>query len=158
MPSSGPNNGGTFANDNTISGVSWAAATSAQTSDGNFASSNIGDGGVQTSQYLKVTNFGFAIPAGAIVDGIVVEVERQAQTDDASPVDFLTDRFFKLVVGGTIQGQSKGDGVTHWPTMDSYKTYGSSTDKWGNTITAANVNASDFGVVVSALRNQGGGA
>src|SRR3990167_2658402 len=106
MPSSGPNNGGTFASDAGIPGIAWVNPSNAQTSDNSRATSELSfvEG---SSHYLKATNFGFAIPAGADIDGIVVEVERKADTNTASR--YINDYEVKLVVGGVIQGQNRAD-------------------------------------------------
>ena len=53
----------------------------------------------------------------------------------------------KLVVGGSITGSNKSTGAT-LPGSDTYVSFGGSTDKWGLTPTASQINASNFGVVV----------
>jgi hypothetical protein len=46
-------------------------------------------------------------------------------------------------------GDNKASG-TAWATTDTYSNYGGSTDMWGTTLTPAQVNASNFGVVLTA--------
>lgn len=62
----------------------------------------------------------------------------------------VIDATVKLLKGGSVVGDNKADAVTKWPSSDADKAYGGSADLWGTTITPAEVNASDFGAVVSA--------
>lgn len=94
--------------------------------------------------YLKVSTFGFSIPTGATIDGIVVEVYRAGSS--------TVDNSVKIVKGGSVTGTDKATG-TAWSTSPA--TYGSSTDLWGTTWTAAEINASGFGVAVSAAESAG---
>lgn len=96
------------------------------------------------SHWLRATNFGFTIPDGATIDGIKAEIEK-------SVYDFgMEDYSVKIVKAGTEQGTDKKD-LTEWPSTDTYFTYGGATDKWGLTWTSAQINASNFGVSISAL-------
>lgn len=99
---------------------------------------------VQT-HYLKATNFGFAIPVGAEIMGIVVEVERKA-----SGASVARDNRVRIVKGGAIGTTDKAS-ASAWPTSDAYASYGSDSDLWGETWTRDDINASNFGVAISAL-------
>lgn len=102
-----------------------------------------------TSQYLKVTNFGFAVPGGATINGIVAEVELSASAGSA-----VYDNSVKLVKGGTITGSDKKRASSsYWGTSDAYITYGSSGNLWGTTWSVSNINASNFGIVIAAKSN-----
>ncbi len=92
------------------------------------------------SNYLKSVGYGFAVPAGANVQGVVVEVE--SKTDAATTAATL---YGKLVVGGSVQTTARSLAV---PTAEGYVALGSPTDLWGTTLTAAQLNAADFGVVL----------
>jgi len=121
--------------------VHWANPTNIYTSNNVYASAGLQQG--ECSYWLRATNFGFSIPAGSIIDGIVVEIERVANRIN------IRDNSVKIVKAGSEQGTDKavaGD----WPTTDAYQTYGGSTDKWGLTWTPAQINASNFGVSISA--------
>ena len=61
----------------------------------------------------------------------------------------VADSVVKLVKAGAVVGDSKA-ASTKWPSSDVSVDYGGSADLWGTTLTAAEVNASDFGVVLSA--------
>jgi hypothetical protein len=148
--SSGPNNPGTTANDTTVGTVAWTNTANVQSSDNTYATASLGNSA--TSNYIKATNFGFSLPSTATIVGIVVEVERHA-----SAATRVYDNSIRLVKGGTIGGNDKGTGTggTAWANGDpnTYVTYGSSSDLWGLAWTYSDINASTFGVVVSAIRN-----
>lgn len=74
FPSAGPNIGGTAVDDATVGQVAWTNPSNAQTENGVFATAVIVDP-TPTSHYLKVTNFGFSIPAGSTITNILDEVK-----------------------------------------------------------------------------------
>lgn len=138
----GPYNPGTMADDASNFGdVAWTNPGNAQFSDDVYATSSL-TGINNISHYLKVTNFGFTIPSTATITGVTVAIERKYTTFA------VVDDTIKLVKGGTVVGTNKSAGAT-WPTSDTYATFGSSSDLWGTTLTYADVNASNFGVVMS---------
>lgn len=100
-----------------------------------------------TSHYLEATNFGFSVPAGATITGVTVQIVRRRQI-----VASVADNIVKLVKGGTVQGADKASGAT-WPGPiqpgTDTATYGGSSDLWGLTLAPSDVNASNFGVVLS---------
>src|SRR5581483_9981120 len=130
----------------------WSSPSNAQTSDDSYAFASSGLSPGQTSHYLKATNFGFAIPNGATILGVLVEIERVAD-----PFITVTDSTVKLVKAGAVSGNNKAT-ATAWPTSDAYASYGGSNDLWGVALTPADVNASNFGVVISATCTGGSGA
>lgn len=143
MGTLGPNSGATFASDATLGIVAITNAANANLSDNAYATAVLL--GTQTSQYLKCTNFGFTIPTDTTITGITVNVERNSTVGLTT-----TDNSVKLVKGGAISGNDKATGTT-WPTSDAVATYGSATDLWGLSLLPSDVNASNFGVVVSAI-------
>lgn len=97
------------------------------------------------TDYLVVSNFGFTIPNGSEISGIVVEVERL-------DVNSMTiDNSIRLVKGGSIAGDEKAVSAAY-PTSDAYQTYGNAGDTWGLSWTAADINAANFGIAVSARK------
>jgi hypothetical protein len=142
----GPLNGGTF----TVvaiggSSQSWTNAGNVAASDNVYATfGSIASANAYTD-YLVVTNFGFAVPSGSTISGIMVEVER-------SDANFETiDNSVKIVKGGVISGDEKAISAGY-PTTDTYQQYGNAGDLWGLTWTDADINASDFGVAISAKK------
>jgi len=61
----------------------------------------------------------------------------------------VKDNIVSLVRAGSVAGDNKADTSTIWPATDTAKNYGGSGDMWGTTLTPAQVNANDFGVVLS---------
>jgi PKD repeat protein len=148
-------NGGNFTNDSTVGTVDWQNPTNAQTQNNVYANATLWKDTptVNTvSHYLKVTGFNFTIPGGATIQGIVVEVDRYGGSG-TSGGRAITDNSIKLVKGGAISGDDKSTGLL-WPASDphTYVSYGNSTDLWGLSWTPADINASNFGVVVSAQK------
>ena len=141
----GPKSPGTNAEDSSIGTVSWSHPDYDQISDDNYATSqgNMNDG--EATVYLKATNFGFLIPDGATIDGISVNVERKA-----SDTSFF-DNAIRIVKDGTIWTTDKSSDVA-WPISDSTITYGSASDLWGQTWTAADINNANFGFAISVKK------
>jgi hypothetical protein len=99
-----------------------------------------------TSYRLHVRNFGFTIPTGATIDGIVVEIDRRCFAGAAQDAEV---RIYDEA--GVLVGDDKQT-ATAWPATLGIATYGSSSDKWGwTTVTPAKLNDVDFGVALIAL-------
>ena len=142
MASSGPNSGGTFADDATVGTLVWGNPGNAIASDDSYATCAVGFS-TGASHYLKATNFGFAIPADAQIDGIKVEAEIKCDVSG-------TDNSIKLVKAGSYVGDNKARGSSvYWPTSDTYVTWGGETDLWGTTWSVDEINNSGFGVGIS---------
>lgn len=151
MASEGPNSPGTVVNDTGVGSVAWSNPSQADTSDGLYATASVI---ASQSNYLKATNFGFALPVGATVVGVVPEFQRKWNgVGPAAPTDTET----KLVKGGTVQGDNKSAGAS-WSTTEAYVSFGGASDLWGLALTRDDVNASDFGVVISATGGGGAGS
>jgi len=75
MPDTGAISPGTLADDAAVGAVAWTNPGNAASSDNAYAV--FSTSGVQQSHYLKATNFGFSIPAGATIDGVAVSIERK---------------------------------------------------------------------------------
>jgi hypothetical protein len=131
----------------------WANTSNAAASDnvysdyGGFSSG----AGVKYTDYLVATNFGFSIPSGATNIGIIIEIERS----DPSPVSRTADHSIRIVKGGVITGTDQSSGAGYSRT-DAYQIFGSAGDQWGTTWTAADINATDFGVAIAARRSSNG--
>jgi len=101
------------------------------------------------THYAKITGYGFALPLNAVVQGIAVEVRKAKQTGDITRV--VRDYRVRIVKNGSI-GSTDRSNVVDWPNGGAfaYTTYGSSTDLWGETWTAADINNSTFGFAIAA--------
>lgn len=142
MASSGPNNPALGASDSTVGAVAWSTPTNIYTSNNSRATAALNN---QQSNYLKATNCSFAIPGGAVIDGIVVEIEKSRTAGTGT----LSDTSVRLVKRGVITGQNRASHGAAWTDTDAYSTYGGVADPWGVAWTPSEVNAYDFGVVFS---------
>lgn len=139
----------------------WINRSNAQTSNNQYAYlqwSNSG-GSAQSEplsqngyvNYFVCTQIDTLVPSGSTINGITVKIERY-NSDPAGERLTVTDSAVYLTKDGTnTVGSNKSAGAT-WDLTDPNSlsaTYGSSSDLWGTTFTAAEVNASTFGVMVS---------
>ena len=141
----GANSPGTVASDNATGTIAWVNPTNATSSDNVYAVATNSGGSNSPSHYLKATNFGFSIPAGATIDGILVEIEKKSQSAFCKDINVLI-----IKSDGSLGTENKADIINNWSTSDTYKSYGSSSDLWSETWTLADINDADFGVVISA--------
>lgn len=141
MASQGPNNPATFAQEGP--GTSWTNPSNVQTSDNVYATIDLMN--TTVCRLLKATNYGFSIPTGATINGILVVVEKKA-----SDVSKITDHNINLVKGGTVQTAEDKSSIEYWDTADEAVNYGGASDLWSNTWTVGDINDSGFGVGVRA--------
>ena len=147
MTTTGPNIAGTGADDSAVGTITWATPSNITADDGSEAAASVTASAI--THYLKGTNFGFSIPSGDTIDGILVEIDRRAQTASR-----ITDVTVSIVKGGTVTGDNKAIGTT-WPTALTYQSYGGAADLWGATWTDSDINASNFGLVISCTNSSG---
>lgn len=141
MATSGPRNCGTAADDATVGTASWTNPTNAQgASDSVDATVAMAS---TTSHYLKCTNFGHSIPAGATINGVSYSFHRKATVNNP------TDSAVRFVNTGTIGTINKSAGAA-WPSSYEDKVFGSASDVWDGSLTATVMNAATTGVVISA--------
>jgi len=147
----GPNDAGTGTNVTGVGNVSW-------TNTGNIASASTTDNARvilqnNSSNYLKGSNYGFNIPPGAIINGITVDI---AKLRESGAGNEIFDTSVRLVKNGSIIGSNHAD-PNNW-TRDqgtpAVVSYGGNSDLWGATWTAADINATNFGVVIAAREPQ----
>jgi len=139
---------GTMADDATVGTIAWTNPDNAKVSDDVYATVFLLDG--EVTHYLKATNFGFAIPAGATINGIVAEFEVKSSS---SVTTHASDS--RIVKSGVIGTTNKGTGA-YLSTIEAYISYGNSTDLWGEIWSPSDINASDFGFVLSLNRTASG--
>ncbi len=148
MASIGPNSPSTITNDTAVGAQTWTTPENAASSNNSYALITRTTPGPATifSTYLKALNFGFSIPSGATIDGVIVEIERKSNINSAGYG--IKDEVLKLVKGGTVVGTDKAATATFWPTTEAIASYGSSSDLWGTTFTSSDINNSTFGIVL----------
>lgn len=125
-----------------IGSSAWSATGSAFASDNVYATATQVSGNV-TTNYLSCTGYGFTIPAGATINGIVVSVERK--TSGGS----IRDAAMRLIKAGTI-GSTDRSSATTYTTSDLTDAHGGNTDLWNAAWTVADINASNFGAAFAA--------
>jgi hypothetical protein len=130
------------------SGNSWTTPSNAFTSNGLFASVFVNPGG--TSNQLQITNFGFSIPAGSTISGILVETQNQSTTP--SQLSALV----QMLKGGAAAGVAKSLGQPGaYPSPEAFVSLGDSADLWGGTWTPGDINNAGFGVEQEAFEVTG---
>jgi hypothetical protein len=144
MSTAGPNSGSTFTTDGS-GAVAWVNPGNAIASDNIYATATVAAHFDSPSDYLVVTGFGFSVPTGSTINGITVEIEQKRNNNNGTVMDASILSIKSGVAGGTDQNA----GAT-WPISDTYKTYGGSSNLWGQTWTPSDINASNFGVECSA--------
>lgn len=142
---SGPGANAGPRNPTTASG--WTNSTNAYTSNNVYATNAIAAG--DTGAVLSASNFGFSVPSTAKILGITVGVERKSSTSFST-----SDSTVYLQKAGAQVGSNKASG-TSWGTSDSTKTYGTSSNLWGTTWTAADVNDPGFGLLFKPRNTSG---
>jgi hypothetical protein len=135
--------------------VSWAGTGNTAAADNVYATVNL-DGALppfDRSNLLGLITFSpsLVLPAGGIVDGVTVAIERKA-----SNLLEVTDLTVRLLSGGAFIGTNKADTVTTWPNADAAVTYGGAADLWGVDFDTTPIDAT-FGVAI-AVRTVGAGA
>jgi hypothetical protein len=142
----------------------WINGSNAQTSNNSYANLQWSNAinqiqpdpltGNGYTNYLVCTQLASAIPAGATINGITIKLERF--NGEGGETLTITDSAIYLTKDGTnTVGSNKSSGAT-WGVTDPNSlsaTFGSSSDLWGTTFTAAEINASTFGVMISPNLN-----
>lgn len=95
---------------------------------------------------LRAQNFGFSIPTGSTINGVLVEIELKASSSSNVSINYL-----KLIKSnGTVGSQNKCEYPSNYylPVTETYASWGSSSDLWSDTWTAEDINDTDFGIVL----------
>lgn len=156
MATDGPRFPGTTAN---LSNAGSSENTDAWVNPGNVAADDATEASITAASYdtpdisqiLVCSNFGFAIPAGATIDGILVEIDRRSIIA-SSGKDFRV-QLAKGTTFASLVGNNKAVPATIWPTTSTVASYGSTSDLWGTTWTDSEINASSFAVMISCQAN-----
>lgn len=131
---------GTGANDSAVGTEAWSNPTRITSTNLSFASAT-GFFGTSYSNYLKATNFGFSIPTGATIEGIEATIRRIG-------VETISDERVRIIKSNGSIGTTDKSSVGVWSTSATSVTYGGSTELWGETWTAADINSSTFGLAL----------
>lgn len=125
--------------------VSWNNENNVKTDDNNFAHVTFTGAG-EFADSLEAYNFGFSLPAGAVVTGFQVKVDCEA-------VDENIFGEIKLFTGGVGAPNEEGysEPLEQENSTRSEVTEGGSSNMWGTSLTKADVEDSGFGVFIFAL-------
>lgn len=96
------------------------------------------------SEYLVGYAFGFSIPSGATINGVVVKIEG---SEHAAGTE-LVSAILGTHSGTTFTTTGSAKSQTFSGTAKAVYTYGTTSDVWSATLTPTIVNGSDFGVAV----------
>ena len=145
MADTGALSPGTMADDSSVGTISWSDPNNAKASDDQYSLASASTGTFY-SHYLKATNFGFAIPAGATIDGILVEIEKKKGVSGGTYSEVV-----KIIkADGTLGSTNKGNS-TNWSSTEGYDSFGGATDLWDESWDADKINDVDFGVVLQVV-------
>ncbi len=144
----GPNDPGLGENNADIGTVAWDTPGNIQQADNNYATATIIRQKITT--YIEGTQYGFNIPLNASISGIEVQVKR-----GASHSGQIVDYEIRLVNDGVIVGATKAI-TTTWTTTFTVATYGGPIDLWGTSWTPDDINKTNFGAVLAAIRTNNG--
>lgn len=98
-----------------------------------------------TGDHLYAQDFGFNIPAGAVIDGIVAEFKVSSSNGT------ITDQSVRVIKQNTFARNNYARGSGNWPVSPAtYLAYGGANDLWGTTWTSEDINHSSFGVAIAA--------
>jgi Family of unknown function (DUF6701) len=128
-----------------IGTVTWNNPNDAVSSNDVYASATVSG---STTHYLRCTGYGFSIPIGSTINGITVSVERKASSSGNWGAN---DAAMRIVKAGVIGNTDFSTGTTY-PNIDTVEDHGSATELWGETWTAADINATNFGAALAATR------
>jgi hypothetical protein len=156
MASVGPNFPGTTA---TLANAGTSENAEAWVNPGNIVSDNASEAQITAatydspdiSQILVASNFALAVPGGATIDGIIVEVDRRSIIANSGK-DFRV-QLAKGTTFANLVGSNLAVPATIWPTTTAVATYGGAANLWGTTWTQAEVTASSFAVMLSCQAN-----
>ncbi len=143
-------NPGTVVDDDSFGSLPWTNPSGAAVAGVDAAETTSASPG-DVSHYLVGSGFGFTLPDYAEVVGIRVDWTIVASGNNTR------DSRARIVKGGVI-GSTDNSNATDWHTFGTafVNQHGGSTDLWGETWTAADINGSDFGAALAWLDNDGG--
>lgn len=141
----GPNSPSNGLNNSSIGSNSWNYTNKIYTSDNYFTTVSLDKDHI--SNYLIASDFRFFVPAGVVINGIKVAIERKEGNKHSS--GYIRDYSVKILKNNTITGTDHAVTSTNWPTSEQTVSYGSSTDLWGQTWTSSDINSSNFGVTIA---------
>jgi hypothetical protein len=144
------NTPGTIVDDSAVGTLTWSNPIGAIVSDDSYTTTSLSS--IATSHYLKATDFGFAVPTGATINGILVEADIKFEEGYTA-----YENEMKIVkADGSIGSENKANKTAGRSSgTEATFSYGGASDLWSEDWTTADINDSDFGVVFSYDRTSG---
>lgn len=99
---------------------------------------------VNDSRHLYASDYGFSVPSGATIDGIEVSFNYSVNTA-VTPTNTLRNIICMLMKGGASVGIDHSSSSFYYNTSTGVVNLGSSSDLWGTSLNAADVNSTNFG-------------
>ena len=126
---------------------SWFSTGNITANDSNVAS--LLTAGASTSKYLRGLMSGneFSLAVDQVIDGIELKIKISQTGGSAASFDRV-----RLVKGGTVQSTDRTT-LASLPASLTVVTFGGSSDLWGTTWSVSDINASNFGAVLSVTYN-----
>jgi hypothetical protein len=121
-------------------GSGWTNPGNAVSTNNAYATATANDN--QSTDALVCTGYGFSVPAGATILGIIMRIERRTSvTAGTSPT---RDSIVRILQNGAAT-PTEGATATNYTTADVVEAHGSATELWGATWTDADINNANFG-------------
>jgi hypothetical protein len=133
---------------NTCSGSKWINTSNVSSLDNQYCSTTLKpfsscyQDQCYWSRYLDCHNFGFTIPDGAAIKGIQLDVTRNCSINGAVKDFEVSLRKNNLPAGSNLAAQD------FWITQNKTKTYGGTTELWGLSWSALEIDSAQFGVFI----------
>ena len=136
---------GTGADDASIGTLTWTDPSNATGSGTGDYATVVATTGSEYTHYLKMTNFGFAIPAGATIDGVQLQIRNAGIPSGGG--NFAWNAVRLVNASGTIGSANKATGTL----SSSFTTasFGGSADTWAGEASAIDWNDADAGCAIS---------
>jgi|GEM_PF-7019006 len=142
----GPYSPQTAVDDSSAGSVAWSNPTNVLSSNATYATADVADNSsTYYTHFIKVTNFGFSLPVGAIITDIQVVITGY-YTRNASGGRVYIKQLCGVKNGVITAPYAPLDGTEL--TVNTNTTAGYSTGMFGETWTAADINSSNFGIAL----------
>jgi len=140
--------------DDTIGNLIWNNVTDAQVvGNEEFAEAEVDN---DFTEYLRCSNYGFAIPSGSIILGIEVKIIRWANGSSGG----ITDNEVKIANSDNSYGDVNKAKLGNWEATNTPSIYGGPEDTWElppEDIDISSLNSTLFGIALSANITAGPG-
>lgn len=139
----GPNAATSGANSTAIGTVAWLNPGNIVTAGSPYATAATN---ASISNYLVGSTYGFNIPAGSVIGGIQVSINRMGSS--VASGNGVFDSSVRLLKAGTAVGSNLAV-AGNYPTSLTVANYGGASNLWGTTWTATEINNANFGVALA---------